>query len=235
MITDEAKIPAKIKKVLSQNKWYHYTTEDQLQNLIENGSIADYNAGNELDFGYGFYLASSLDSAHNYMSRAHSRINWSFIEYYYILEYEFEPLQYFTHDYSFAIFNKYDIDFANFVFNNRISYHDKIQKHNYDITYGVMSDSLARQLFLKYRSKIISKDEVLTELQKSTSMKQLCIHKQSICDSLKLVDIHKYNSIDKEEEKLDLWTKALLIMQYRKLPTYWKMQYPTTTRTKEKI
>ena len=101
-----------------------------------------------------------------------------------ILEFEFLPLQYFENEkYSTKIFNSYNEEFAKFVFQNR--YHLD-EKHKYDLIFGVMSDSNPMLLIQQYREKKITENEVIDGLRKSTSMKQLSIHNQELCDIIKL-------------------------------------------------
>lgn len=58
--------------------------------------------------------------------------------------------------------------------------------HNYDFIIGVMSDSNPQKLIFSYRKGEITDEEVVEGLQKFTSMEQLSLHNQEICDILKV-------------------------------------------------
>ena len=90
------------------------------------------------------------------------------------------------------ILNSYNDDFSEFVFNNRLN-NDDIQ-HNYDLIFGVMSDSLPIVLMQRYKNKELKKEEVLEGLKKTTSTKQLSIHNQAVCNLIKINKIYDINS-----------------------------------------
>ncbi|MGV1040632.1 DUF3990 domain-containing protein [Clostridium perfringens] len=190
----------KVRKYLIKDKWYHGTTLDGLKKICKNGVLVNYNEGNELDFGTGFYLTDKKQKAIDYIERIIKyRVDNSLSEINslgiplkdntdknipVILEFEFLPLQYFENEkYSTKIFNSYNEEFAKFVFQNR--YHLD-EKHKYDLIFGVMSDSNPMLLIQQYREKKITENEVIDGLRKSTSMKQLSIHNQELCDIIKL-------------------------------------------------
>ena len=60
---------SKIRKYLSNDKWYHGTTLYNAKKIIDNGIIVDYNKGNELDFGYGFYLTPKKEQAESFITK----------------------------------------------------------------------------------------------------------------------------------------------------------------------
>lgn len=193
----------KQKNILSSSKWYHATTKENYENIRKTGVQSTYNIGNELDFGYGFYLTPSEKLAENYLVRLYKRVD-NLTETMVVMEFSFCPLEWFSaNQYSAAIFDKFDDRFANFVFTNRLESETKKQQHDYDVIYGVMSDSVPTKLLLDYRSGEIKKEEVLTGLKKSTSMKQLSIHNQALCDSIKLSRAYGFNPQTQERKELE--------------------------------
>lgn len=155
----------KLIKILSSNKWYHATTLSNYKNIRINGIIADYNRGTELDFGFGFYLTTTEKLAENYISRIPTMKEEDDKKV--IMEYIFKPIDWFESDlYNTAIFDKFDDDFASFVFKNRTESKTNIQRHNYDVVYGVMSDSAPTMLLVKYRANEIDKNAVMDGLKK---------------------------------------------------------------------
>jgi hypothetical protein len=112
-----------------------------------------------------------------------------------IIEFSFCPLQWYNENkYKFKFLSSYDDDFANFVFYNRVDNVDGNHQHDYDIIFGVMSDSVPTVLIQKYKQNDISKDEVIDALKKSTSVKQLSLHNQEICDIIKLTRAYYLNT-----------------------------------------
>ncbi len=59
----------KIIKYLKKNVWYHGTNLLEWKKICALGILANYNIGNELDFGYGFYLTPEKDQAEYYISK----------------------------------------------------------------------------------------------------------------------------------------------------------------------
>lgn len=205
----------KIKKYLSQKKWYHGTTLDNAKKIRKMGVIADYNKGNELDFGFGFYLTPKKDQASSFIKRIleynKDKVGQSLAESLgiktkcnkdkeipVVIEFDFEPLDWFEgKEYKCKILNSYDNEFAEFVFNNRMNNYD-IQ-HDYDLIFGVMSDSLPIILIQRYKNGELKKDDVIEGLKKQTSAKQLSIHNQNICDIIKvnkIYDIYSGKELD---------------------------------------
>lgn len=87
---------------------------------------------------------------------------------------------------------------------NRLECKTNEQRHNYDVIYGVMSDSVPTQLLLRYRAGEIDKEDVLTGLKKGNSMKQLSIHNQALCDSIILSRAYEFNPKTQERKELDI-------------------------------
>lgn len=189
----------KIKNILSKNLWYHGTTKSSLNNILNNGIIVDYNKYRELDFGYGFYLMPKKKEACKYINRLLevkkqliipnnkniNKNNDALIPV--VIEFEFQPLEFFQSNiYKSKIFEHYDDEFAKFIFYNRLNYKNEEKLHDYDIIYGVMSDSNPVMVIEQYRNGEIKEDEAIEYLKKSTSVKQLSIHNKNICENLSI-------------------------------------------------
>ncbi|WP_297416832.1 DUF3990 domain-containing protein [Clostridium sp.] len=187
-------------KYLKKEKWYHGTTLHGLKEICRIGIKADYNEGNELDFGYGFYLTPIKKQAEQFILKLlefKDDMSLDFIEddennlkdlkTPVVLEFNLVPLEWYeSNKYNFKILNNYDDEFAEFVFKNRIYNLHGENQHNYDFIFGVMSDSLPTLLIQKYKNSEIDKETVIEGLKKTTSCKQLSIHNQSICDIIKI-------------------------------------------------
>lgn len=164
--------------------WFHGTTPENADNIIECGVIADYNIGSSLDFGCGFYLTDTFDKAVNYISRVPmvsddnslvKRTTWS------IIEFDFNPLGYILQDdkrYTYMNFPKHDERFAKFVFDNRLYNVYNNKPHGYDIIWGVMSDNRPDGVILSYKDNTISYEMAIQQLCKPNSMRQLYIGNQ---------------------------------------------------------
>ena len=186
----------KIENYLKNNRWYHGTTLNGWNKICELGVKSNYNIGNELDFGYGFYLTPQSQQAEEYIKNLLKySINFDFdipMKNYHdkkipiVIEFEICPWGlYELNTYNFKILNAYDDDFANFVFHNRVNNINGECHHNFDIIFGVMSDSVPTILIQKYKNKEKTKQEVIEELKKSTRNKQLSLHTQEVCDIIK--------------------------------------------------
>lgn len=207
------KISNKIQKILSQKIWYHGTLFSNWESFCKNGVLVDINkdTSDALDFGYGFYLAPSKERAEHYiLSMMENSDFYNSADIPMILGFEFNALELFESEiYHTKIFDKYDDEFAIFVFTNRTENLSGSTQHNYDVIYGVMSDSVPTQAILEYKMGVKTKDEVLQILKKGTSMKQLSLHKQELCDSIQLKEAY---TIDKTTRK----RKELAIDEYNK-------------------
>lgn len=53
-----------------------------------------------------------------------------------------------------------------------------------------MSDSVPTQMVLEYKMGIKTKQEVLASFKKATSMKQISLHNQELCDIIKLKEAY---------------------------------------------
>lgn len=173
---------SKTKKRLSNQIWYHGTLMRYAESIIKNGIDVNYNAKNPLDFGPGFYLSDSPKEARKYVD---GMLNTSIPD---SIFYEntdpkkdapcvimvqtpnlVELCQ--SDNVNFGLFLKYDDDFANFVFNSRL--HSATRQHQFDLIYGVETDSNPADLMTKYQRHLLTKDEVIEGFKKSTSAKQL--------------------------------------------------------------
>jgi len=116
-------ITGKIRNVLNQNIWYHGTTYSNWESFCSKGVIADYNkdTSDALDFGYGFYLATTKERAEHFIvSMMRNSEFYSKDEKPMILGFEFIPMEWFKDmKYQTKIFYKFDDEFAEFVFGNR--------------------------------------------------------------------------------------------------------------------
>lgn len=195
---------SKVRKYLSSDKWYHATTLDGFKKICDMGVKADYNKGTELDFGCGFYLTPQRDRAETFIKNVlaydNSEVGESITESFgipikenqdkkipVVIEFSFVPLAWFEEaTYNYKILNAYDDEFAEFVFNNRVNNMSEENQHEFDLIFGVMSDSLPTILIQKYKNKELTKENVIEGLKKSTAVKQLSIHNQGICDIIKI-------------------------------------------------
>ncbi len=178
---------------MNHSSWYHATTLDGWESICKLGIKVDYNRNNELDFGYGFYLAYDQKKAEDYINRMLKYVIQPDLgvniksnpkkQIPVVIEFDFIPSEILQHKhYNYKFLPAYDDEFAEFVFYNRMYNVDGSNQHKYDMIMGVMSDSNPPILLEKYRNGEITKNKVIEELQKSTSMKQLSLHNQEICD-----------------------------------------------------
>lgn len=196
-ISNQTGIPVRELNRLNQDLWYHGTTIENAESIAENGVIANYNVGTELDFGPGFYLTDTFQRASSFISRIPiitqegvklARKSWA------IVIFDFNPfnLLYSTNTtYSYRNFPKHNDEFANFVFENRMSNIYNENPHNFDLIWGVMSDNNPSKIISNYREHLINKETAISLLKKSNSMRQLYINNQDICNTLKIQEIIK--------------------------------------------
>ncbi len=186
----------KLPKYLSYGEWYHGTTLEGWKNICKSGVIAAHNVGNELDFGYGFYLTPKKQDAEKYITnllKFEDNVNLGMplrenkdSKIAVLIEFNFRPIEWYEENkYSFEFFNKYDDNFAEFVFHNRLNNINGENQHNYDVIFGVMSDSLPMILIQKYKEGEITRADVIDGLKTGTSNKQLSLHLQNLCDIIK--------------------------------------------------
>lgn len=201
-------VTGKTRKILSQSMWYHGTVLSNWDSFCQNGVLVDINkdTSDALDFGYGFYLAPNRERAEHYiLSMMKNTDFYKNEDSPLILGFEFTPLEWFERDeYNTKIFEKYNDEFAIFVFENRTENLYGSKQHNYDIIYGVMSDSVPTQTILEYKTGIKTKEEVLESFKKATSMKQMSLHNQKLCDIIKLKEAYIIDKATNERKELNI-------------------------------
>jgi hypothetical protein len=198
----QLELTSKQQKYLSNSVWYHATTLDDFYNIRDNGVISDINrdTSENTDFGYGFYLSDDVSKAERFICRLLEFNVRDGIPV--ILEFSFSPLSWFEDGtYKTKIFDRFDLEFGTFVFENRVNNKNGSTQHGYDSIYGVMSDSLPEKLIVEYRLGMKSRDEVIADLIKPNSMKQLCLHNQALCDTLSIS--RAYRTDNREELNLN--------------------------------
>lgn len=168
-------------KYLEQNSWYHGTTLQQCENILQKGIIYNYNEGTELDFGYGFYLTPKFKQAEHYITRMLPYIPGEEEKTPVVIEFEFNCSAYIETNPN-TKFLKYDEEFARFVLENRKN-PDSLT-HEFDFVIGVMSDSNPVGELIKLRNGELSEEDVILSFMKGTSMEQLSLHTQDLCDKL---------------------------------------------------
>lgn len=201
-------ITGKVRKILEQNMWFHGTVSSNWESFCKNGVLVDFNkdTSDSLDFGFGFYLAPTEERAESYIRGMMENTSfYSPTDHPMILGFEFRPIDIFEDTtYNSKILSKYDDEFAIFVFENRCENIDGSKQHNYDVIYGVMSDSVPTKAIIDYKMGIITKEDVLESLKKSTSMKQLSLHNQDICDIIKLKEAYIIDRETGERKELNV-------------------------------
>lgn len=203
-----SEIVGKVRKKLNQNLWYHGTVFSNWNSFCKKGVIVDINrdTSDALDFGYGFYLAPSRERAEHYITSMIKNSNfYPDNDKPMILGFEFTPLEWFEGDgYQTKVFSKFDDEFAIFVFENRTENIMGSKQHDYDVIYGVMSDTVPTILIQEYKMGKKTKEEVLESLKKSTSMKQISLHNQKLCDIIKLKEAYTIDTNTNERKELDI-------------------------------
>lgn len=197
----------KLKNYLSNNIWYHATTLDGWKNICKIGIKADYNkdTSSSLDFGYGFYLTDKQKKAEDFIIRLKSAGVLLESDILVIIAFEFDVLSWFEgEEYNTHVLNEYNDEFASFVFENRIQNENGENQHKYDAIFGVMSDSQPIQIVMDYRLGILTKNDALECLKKATSMKQISLHNQKLCDIIKPQRVYTFDMITKSREELNV-------------------------------
>ncbi|WP_025783035.1 DUF3990 domain-containing protein [Sporosarcina sp. D27] len=199
--TEFITLKEKYKKILRNNCWYHGTTLDSLNNLKLKGPLVNHNIGKELDFGHGFYLAPDLEMAKRYTETMIGYMKEMGNQFPFtedeltpiVIEYELiDPIAesfFIAPDVKTTCFPSYSEDFALFILENRLNPQKKM--HDYDLIYGVMSDSNPNILVPQFKGKLITKEQFVDEItKKTTSTRQLSVHNQVICDKLVMKAVH---------------------------------------------
>lgn len=189
-------------KYMSQDVWYHATTLVGWDSLCKQKVKADYNYGQQLDFGTGFYMCPKQKQAIDYIKRAVPYLDGANERNQIPVIVEFElNMSKLPQEFKGKTFLHYDLDFAEFVFKNRLDPETKI--HDYDYVFGVMSDSVPEMLMAKYTYNELTMEEVLIQLTKWTSMSQICLNSQQLCDILKVRRAYILDADFKEMEELN--------------------------------
>ncbi len=162
---------------MSNGIWYHATSEKFFKKIINEGILANVNRESELDFGYGFYLASNIQWSQKYAEGFEEAR---------ILVFNFRPVDILKGNSNYRFFGELDEEFAEFVFGNRMYYSECEDNcfHNYDIVAGVMSDGQQSTDFEEYRNKEISKEELFRRLLMPREDWQIAIHSQALCNMI---------------------------------------------------
>ena len=204
----------KQEKQLLKTQWFHATLLRHLDSL-KRGIDVKYNLGSELDFGPGFYITSDFEQAQKFINKQVEILNQSITatnifdsekEVGIILEFSISNfVEIFKNPkYNCYYFSKHkqidsELDFAEFVVRNREN-PDKLL-HNFDFIYGVQTDDNPIQTLARFRCNEITKAEMLDEFRKPYSFKQLSIHNQSFCDTIKIEKVYQ----SKTGEELQKW------------------------------
>lgn len=199
--SDYSLLKEKHKKKLRQRTWYHGTSLASVASLESTGPLVNFNKGNELDFGHGFYLAPDLNMAKRYIETMVSYKEELQDQFPFsddeltpvIIEYEFSelvPEDYFMDSsYITTCFPDYSEEFAKFILRNRLLPNEIT--HSNDLIFGVMSDGNPNKLVPLVKAGTISEDDFISEIiGKTVSTRQLSVHNQSICDNLVMKAIH---------------------------------------------
>lgn len=179
-------LKSKTQKRLSESAWFHSTTYSEWDSICQNRIQVKHNLtrSNELDFGYGFYLTDTKERAKNYILQ-YVQNGILLPQDLLVLEFDFCPAEYQT-QHHWKVFEKYDDEFAEFVFLNRLENVAGSKQHCYDWIYGGMTDTKPLQIMADYRMGDITKDVAISEFKKGMSFKQLSIHSQELCYSMQL-------------------------------------------------
>lgn len=179
-------------------KAYHVTDESGYNSIINQGILYNYNRwhSQDTDFGYGFYVHAEIKKAEKYAERV-AKYDEAYTKY--ILEFDVSNQ---LNLLNIKEFNEYNTDFAEFIFHNRIYNINGSNQHKYDIISGCMSDSAPLIVIKNYNDNIISKNEAIIQLMKSTSAKQVCFCSEIACSMLKFCRAYLYNTQTKERSDL---------------------------------
>ena len=194
----------KEKAFFQQSVWYHGTTLLEWKSICDLGIIADHNLGISVDFGCGFYLSPNktdtekyaLDTVkYNHGIKPEDKVPV-------VIEFHYVPYDDIINTDKYKYFSHFDDEFADFVFKCRKGY---LQiNHDYEITGGVMTDTVPTKIMQEYFAGLRDENSVKEEFKRNTSRKQLCLHSQYLCDKLLPVKVYIVNG------------KELDVNEYRK-------------------
>lgn len=184
----------KEEKFFQRTIWYHGTTLSEWKSICATGILADYNIGTSLDFGNGFYLSNNQKATETYALNTVKYGNSAFPDdnVPVVICFEFNPMEFISKGDNFKYFAKYDREFAEFVFECRLNY-EFPKQHPYDLTAGVMTDNIPTKLMQQFFAGQVTREEVVQGFMTPTSKKQLCLHKQEQCDTLKVTRVYIVN------------------------------------------
>lgn len=208
-----------------KTSWYHGTTLAALESIKESGVLVNYNLGNELDFGPGFYLTHCKNQASSFtlnsikykkesreaienlvlptditLNSSNEDDDSNYVPI--LLEFEFDARAVLSDQgWSTEFFCDFDDEFADFVIKNRMENVSLDSPHGYDMIVGVQSDSKPTILIEQYQKGEIELEELMTELKSPNGRRQISIHNQELCN--RLVFVRALNLQTKEELKID--------------------------------
>lgn len=172
---------------LEQKIWYHATDLSHFNSLM-NGIDSEINRGDELDFGYGFYLCPNIEWVKKYANQFSEEV---------IFEFHFCVADLIKKGYNFIYFGELNNEFADFVYNNRTKFMNYPAEcvHDFDMVGGVMSDGRQAVDFELFRQESIDKEELYRRLLLPKEDWQLLIHSQDICDLLEPIDAYNKGGV----------------------------------------
>lgn len=202
--------PAQIRYVNKYVKttWYHGTTLAGLESIKELDVLVNYNIGNELDFGPGFYLTHCKHQASSFIQNTIKykketdyvldninlpkgiKLNKSDGNEYVpvLLEFEFDAKVIIADEnLDTKFFCEFNDEFADFVIMNRTENVLLESPHGYDMIIGIQSDSRPSILIEQFENGEIELEELMDELKLPNSRRQISIHNQELCSRLNMV------------------------------------------------
>lgn len=156
---------------------YHGGTE-----IVEHPNVSKGREG--LDFGKGFYITDIQPQAELWAGRvARIRLGESIVN-----VYEFDELTA-KEKYSYKKFEKYDIEWLNFIVANR---RGNILEENYDIVEGGVANDRIIDTIEAYMSNMMPLEMALEKLSEHRPNNQLCISNQNVVEEcLHFVESYK--------------------------------------------
>ncbi len=186
-------------ELLSNKLWYHVTTTLGYERILETKVRASVNKNQPRDFGYGFYLNKSLDWSRWYIEKVLNKgLPEENLINYVVLGINF-CLENVEKKYGVGSILYYDSQqqdgYAEFVFNNRAYYES--YRHSNDVVAGPMASLEQIDAIRAFRNDKASKAEVIAFLKGKEEETQILLHKQRICDMIRVKkDILKVYSWD---------------------------------------
>lgn len=177
------------KELLKITEWYHATTFEGLKKIKSLGIIATINEKEPRDFGYGFYMSQDLDWSFDYILNTlcdgeSEEDRRKAAEEYVVLKIRFDLkkiIKRFGVE-SLRFFKSQDINYANFVADNRVKY--DTYNHEEKMVAGPMANKEQIKATEKCRSNNISREVLIDVLQGDEDEIQLLLHSQEVCDTI---------------------------------------------------